>query len=141
VGVSPDCRWVAFDSEASDLLSTPVPAADRHVYRRDMQTGTTLLISRADGAGGALADQHAFSASISDDGDRVTFVTAASNLVGDDANGVLHWDLFVRDVSANDTIHASRSGTDQPMEAGTGVGFYPSISGDGTRVAFGSPGE
>jgi Tol biopolymer transport system component len=137
--ISPDCRWVAFDSESTNLVSPSVTG--RHVYRRDLQSNTTLLISRADGAAGALADQGSFSASISDDGDRMAFVSAASNLVADDGNGTLHWDLFVRDVSSADTIHASRSSADVPMETGGGVGFYPSISGDGTRVAFTSPAD
>ena len=139
--LTPDCRYVAFDSEASDLVAGGVPAADRHVYRRDLQTGTTVLVSRADGSGGALANRHTFSATISDDGDRVGFVTAASNLVGDDGAGATHWDVFVRDISSNDTIHASRNSADVAQDGSMPTGFYPSLSGDGTLIAFDSNAE
>ena len=74
--ITPDCRYVAFDSEATDLTADVVDK--RLVYRRDLQTGTTVLVSRATGVAGALPNQGATSPTISDDGQRIVFPTFAT---------------------------------------------------------------
>ena len=134
--ITPDCRYVAFQSDATDLTS--VALATTHVYRRDLQTGTTILISRA--TGGAPGDKPSVVPSISDDGDRVSFAGTSGNFAADDEDSSLHEDVFVRKVAESQTLLASRNNAGSPQDdaggpAG-GAGFYTDISGDGKRVAF-----
>jgi len=132
--VTPDCRYVAFDSEADDLTSTTLTG--RHVYRRDMQAGTTVLVSRATTGAGAPADRAAFSPTISDDGDRVVFATAATNLAADDSDGALHTDLFLREIGSSTTTNVSRNSAGVAANGFRGAGNYPTLSGDGNVLGF-----
>ena len=45
--VTPDCRYVAWDSVATNLIATA--QTQRLVYRRDLETGTNVLISQGNG--------------------------------------------------------------------------------------------
>ena len=145
VAMSQDGRFTVFLSAEDDLSAED---GDRfiNVFRRDNLSGDTVLVSRADGAAGAAADGTSGSSggglaispgvpvgapSISADGNRIAFSSAATNLVSGDANALP--DVFVRDVAAGSTVLASRDG------AGAGISFPsgdPAISGDGLKVAF-----
>jgi dipeptidyl aminopeptidase/acylaminoacyl peptidase len=87
---SADGRYVAFDSHA-DNLSTGDDNSVTNVFVRDVQAGTTTLVSQAGGAG---ADRSSFNASISADGRYVAFTSQADNLsTGDE-------DLFTNEALA-----------------------------------------
>ncbi|MEA2445242.1 MAG: hypothetical protein QOJ12_2534, partial [Thermoleophilales bacterium] len=129
--VSSTGRYVAFVSKA-DGLSAEDDNRLINVYRRDLVTGTTDLISRASGATGAAADRDSRSPSISADGMRVAFVSTASNLatVANAAD-----QIYVRNLTTNTTTLVSRA--DGAAGAnGSGFSDQPAISGDGTRVAY-----
>jgi Tol biopolymer transport system component len=135
--VTPDCRYVAWDSEATNLVA---PAqTQRLVYRRDLMTGTNVLISR--GVGGEIPDAGAFVPRMSADGNIIAFTTRAKNLSSEDSDGNLHTDVFVRTVSSSTTELVSRTFTDAPIGGSQGAGFYTSISADGRYVAFDSQAE
>lgn len=143
---SADGRYVAFVSVEDDLAADD---DDRviNVYRRDNLTGETVLVSRADGAAGVAANGDSaigatgpvvglnprpFGApSISADGRRIAFPSAATNLVPNDVNAAS--DIFVRDVVAGTTTLASVQANGSPIAAPSND---PSLSGDGLRVAF-----
>jgi len=129
--ISADGRYVAFTSRAKNL-SPAAKSGLRQVYVRDLVAKTTTLVSRAPGAGGAVADQSANEPSISADGRYVAFRSGAENLSAEDAVGS---DIFVRDLLANTTELVSRASG----AAGAGADEYstePSISADGRHVAF-----
>lgn len=129
--ISADGRYVAFESEADDLSS----ADDNrlvNVFARDTVNGTTTLVSRANGAGGAAADRSSELNGISDDGQRVLYTSSAGNL-GTSQPGE---HPYVRDLGAQTTTIASRvNGPTGSIEIGIGM----SISGNGNRVAFRAP--
>jgi Tol biopolymer transport system component len=82
-GVSADGRYVALTA------FPPGPAGStnhQQVYRQDTRTGTRLLVSRD--PMGQLANGHPATPSLSADGARLLFISAASNLVPEDTNGV-----------------------------------------------------
>jgi len=129
VSISADGRYVAFTSEAGNL----VPGADNgeaNVYVKDVQTGAIELASVAfDGSlpfgAGCVAGR------IAAGGGAVAFLSAAENLVPGRAPGTLQ--VYVRDLVAHTTELAS---------AGPG-GAFPDeectehcISGDGRFVFF-----
>jgi len=128
--ISSDGRYVAFQSEATDL----VPAGSNGLFQifvRDRQTGTTTQVSV--NAGGQEGDFPSSAPSISGDGWHVAFESWATNLpaIGD---GIFP-DIFVRNRQTGDTIRVS---VDSTGVEGGGPSFHPSISGDGRYVAFDS---
>ena len=105
--ISADGRFVAFHSNA-DNLSAEDDDAVIDVYVRDLQAGTTTLVSRADGATGAGGDASSTQPSISADGRLVVFESEADNLSGDSVD--VFSEVFVRDLQANTTTLVSRPG-------------------------------
>ncbi|RWN65759.1 MAG: hypothetical protein EOR99_20160, partial [Mesorhizobium sp.] len=100
--ISADGRYVAFDSEASNLVAGDTNGA-RDVFVFDQQLGTTTRVS-VDSAGGD-ANGHSQSPSISADGRYVAFYSSASNLVAGDTNGAT--DVFVFDQQLGTTTRVS----------------------------------
>ncbi|HXH57528.1 hypothetical protein [Iamia sp.] len=119
--VSADGRHITFHSRASDLV--PGDANGRtDVFTWDRTTGViTRITDGNDDSGGAA---------ISSDGRHITFGSFASDLVADDTNG--ERDLFVWDQVTSTTTRISD---------GTGGWSYPTISADGSQVAFSSAGS
>jgi Tol biopolymer transport system component len=141
--VTPDGRFVAFVSRATDLVpgivdtnrNDAIGSTGSDVFLRDRSTGTTTLVSRS--AAGSFAGNSfsnsggAVAPSVSDDGRFVAFHSRATDLVTGviDQNDVD--DVFVRDTVANTTRILSVSAN------GFAVGgVFPVISGNGRFVAF-----
>ncbi len=135
VAISPDGRFVAFDSDA-DNLSGANDDGVLNTYVRDLATETTTLISRQSAAsGGAGADGESDSPAITPDGRFIAFNSAATNLSGG-LNTVRN--VYLRDLEAETTTLVSRQST---ADGGAGAderAFFPSISADGRFVAFDS---
>ncbi len=127
--ISSDGRFVAFHSQASNLVSNDLnDTNDVFVYDRD--TGQTSLVSVAsDGA--QTIDGYSGYASISADGRFVAFESSASNLVPDDTNDVV--DVFVHDRQTGQTMRAS---TDSNGQEGNDRSFDLEISNNGSVVTF-----
>ena len=90
--ISADGRFVAFSSEASNLV--PGDTNNRSdIFVRDLQANTITRVS-ADAAG-EVANGISLLPAISNDGKRVAFYSLASNLVPGDTNNVS--DIFVFD--------------------------------------------
>ncbi len=114
-----------------------------NVYRRDLKTRKTVLVSRADGSQGRPAGHAATHPAISTTGRYVVFLSRGDSTpfgLSGDRTG----DVFVRDLKTNRTTLASKTdGHDgAPMEPGKDVNrgddIRPSVSADGRYVAFGS---
>jgi len=88
--VSADGRFVAFQSEADNLISIDANF-DSDVFLHNLQTGQTSLISRhSNGTQGYLGS---FGPSISADGRSLAFTSAAFNLVDNDTGN--YYDVFI----------------------------------------------
>jgi Tol biopolymer transport system component len=130
VSVSGDGRYVAFASDATDLVPGDGNAA-RDVFRRDLRVGTTMRVS-ADLDGGD-PNSTSFRSSISADGRLVAFTSSATDLVIGDGTGFPSTDVFVRDVDAGTTTRAS---VDTAGDDPDNSSFDPAISADGRFVTF-----
>jgi Tol biopolymer transport system component len=93
--ISADGRYVAFSSQASNLVANDSNGAP-DIFIRDRQLGTTERLSVD--SSGAQSDSTSDYPSISADGRYVAFASHATNLVAGDTNGIE--DIFVRDRSA-----------------------------------------
>jgi hypothetical protein len=132
--ISGDGRFVAFYSDASDLLNGDTNGfAD--IFVHDRQTGQTTRVSVSSSGVEANApppDDYVV-VSISDEGRFVAFYSDASNLVDGDTNN--ETDIFVHDLQTGRTVRASVAS--DGAEA-NGSSSYPNISGDGRYVTFSS---
>lgn len=130
VAMSADGRYIAFSTSSTNLHPDDTDSTS-DLYVRDLQTGTTRLVSRATGAAGVKGNGTTAEPSISADGRLVAFSSTATNLHPLDLDSTR--DIFVRDLQADVTALVSRasSGT-----KGNGVSDDPAISSDGRHVAF-----
>jgi hypothetical protein len=128
--VSTNGRYVVFESDASDLVPGDTNAST-DIFERDLQMGTTTLVSVAtNGGSGNGASTYPV---ITPDGRYVAFLSFASNLVTNDTNGIQ--DVFVRDTVAGTTTLASVGATGSITVGLTNMDT-PVITPDGRYVAF-----
>jgi Tol biopolymer transport system component len=128
--ISADGRYVAFRSEASDLVLGDAND-EPDIFVRDLVAGTTVRAS-VDTLGGD-PDGDSYYPSMSADGRMVSFRSEATDLVADDTNGLN--DVFVRDLVAATTVRAS---VDTNGGNPNGDSLYATMSGDGRYVVFSS---
>ena len=128
--LSNDGRYVAFDSNASNLVSSDTNVRV-DVFVRDRQTNTTERVSLS--SGGVEGNDTSWYPAISGDGRFVAFQSFASNLVSGDSNNVE--DIFVRDRQTATTTRVSLA-TDGTQ--GNGGSWDVAISATGRYVAFAS---
>ena len=95
--ISADGRFVAFTSEASDLVPSDTNGRS-DAFIHDLVTGTTERVS-VDSTG-SQGNSDSGAAAISPDGRLVVLASAASNLVAGDTNGTS--DVFVHDREAEE---------------------------------------
>jgi len=125
--LSGDGRYVAFSSDAPDLVSGDTNEYD-DVFMRDNTTGAVERISVS---GGDESNGPSYDVAISDDGRYLAFASGATNLVASDENG---WDdIFVcdRDAGAIERVSVSSDGSESD-----GPSYSAAISADGRYVAF-----
>jgi hypothetical protein len=128
--ISSDGRFVAFTSQANNLISSDTNQwAD--IFLHDRQTGQTKRLSEA--SDGTQADGDSNSPTISADGNFVAFASMANNLSSDD--NLFDTDIFIHNTGTGETelISVASDGTQA-----NSFSYLPSISADGTKVAFGS---
>jgi hypothetical protein len=107
LSISANGRYVAFVSDATNLTANDNNDAS-DVFVRDRLTGQTILVSM-NAAGTGTADQFSNSPTITPDGRFVVFISAASNLVTDDASLFIHEDVYIRDLELGTTKLVSRN--------------------------------
>jgi Tol biopolymer transport system component len=136
--ISPDGRWVAFSSFASNLV--PGDMNDTFdVFLHDRETGRTQIMSVS--STGAAGDGISSGPTVSNNGRFVAFSSDATTLVPDDTNE--RKDVFVHDRITGTTVRASVNSNGEQADGTSpepGVrGFVassPDITADGRYVAF-----
>ena len=134
--ITPDGRFVVFSSHASNLVTDDAATLlHQAVFIRDLQLGTTKLVSRnfAGTGRGNGASGWFDPLGISDNGRYVVFTSTATDLTAlPDNNG--QQDVFVRDLQTNTTklVSERKDGT----ASGDDVSNVGVITPDGRFVAF-----
>jgi Tol biopolymer transport system component len=140
--ISGNGRYVVFTSTATNLVSglpSPEPGEHpRHLYRRDLQTGETVLVDRVTGADGTIlnSEGNPKAEGISENGRYILFKDETEDLedpAGKHEQGLKT--VYVRDVQAGTTTAVSRASgvAGELANASSGDG---SISPNGRYVAF-----
>jgi len=126
--ISGDGMYIAFESEASNLVSVD-SGGFSDIFVHDRNTGETTIVSVD--SSGTQANYHGYNASISSDGRYVAFYSGAYNLVPGDSGDYI--DIFVHDRNTGGTtrVNVDSAGNEADNES-----YNPSISGNGKYVAF-----
>ena len=132
VAISADGRYVAFTSDASNLVRNDTNRV-RDAFVHDLVRRRTkrVSVSSSEGQGNrAVVDR---SPAISSFGTVIAFDSEATNLVRGDDNRAT--DIFVRDLSKGITRRVTRAPRRQEPDANS---FNPALSGSGRYVAYSS---
>ncbi len=128
VAMTPDARFVAFASEAANL----VPGDTNQwsdIFLHDRQSRTTVRAS-IDSSGGE-ANYESLEPAVSADGRYVAFSSHSSNLVPNDTNA--RQDVFVHDLWTGETRRVSVASDGTQAD---GSSYGPVIAGNGPVIAF-----
>lgn len=126
--ISGDGKLVAFESYSSNLITDDKNGV-RDVF---VWYSTTNKIERVSvGKDGKEASAESYEPSLSGDGNLIAFTSAAGN-ISETEKGVSNNNVFLRDMTSGSSIMISID----PIARKGGGGSKPSISYDGTRIAF-----
>lgn len=143
--ISANGLFVAFTSEATDLVDEPINNIDGDVFVRDIAAGKTTLVSiNSAGTGSGISPSDY--ARLSADGRFVAFLSVANDLVMNDIQPAVYGDVFVRDlvsrttslVTINSTGNGSGNGASGFLEPPAVSDIPPSISANGRVISFAS---
>jgi len=119
-------RYVTFDTRGD--LATGAGTTHSQVFRRDTWSDRTDLVSK--NFIGAGANDLSMDAQMSADGERIVFVSMARNLT---TAGTVGNDSYLKDMTTGSLQLLSQNAEG---EAGDGISYFPTISGDGRFAAF-----
>ncbi|MCI4143941.1 hypothetical protein [Streptomyces sp. MMS20-AI2-20] len=127
--ISADGRYVVYAADSTNLVPG-VRDGRSHIYRTDLRTGRTVLVSAA--ADGTPGNGDSMRPTVSADGRYVAFATSADNLIPGDTPASV-WDTVVRDLRRGTTVRTSAADDGTPGNAATDG---TQISADGRYVTF-----
>ena len=132
--LDPTGRFVAFLSSATGLTTNTL-VGEYHLYVRDLQLGTTVLVDQ-DGNGIGSAINLLFAPFLSADGRLVAFECPDANLVSNDRNH--NYDVFLRDLGSNVNELISDGHPDLSSITPNGISSASrfSVNTDGRFIAF-----
>lgn len=133
LSISGDGRYVAFQSQATNLVSSATDGGN-HIYVHDLQTGETTLVSVMTGGALAGCDDFCLGASnpsLSADGQLVVFESDLTGLVEGDTNESR--DIFLHDRQTGETTRVSLNNDGEQLRESSTAGV---ISADGRFIAF-----
>jgi hypothetical protein len=135
LGISADGRYVAFASQADNLIHSDKNGA-WDVFVRDRKYGSTerVSVSSSGAEAGGCWIYGSHSPDLSADGRYVSFSSDCTNLIPDDMNGDMR-DILVRDRQEHETLLMSIS---SGGEQANNHSYRSTISADGRFVCFSS---
>ncbi len=126
--ITPDGRYVAFESYATNITADPVTAVPQ-IYVRDLALGASSRVTQS--LSGQAASDGSYSQLISDNGRYVVFESSATNLAAGATAPRSEW-IFRRDLLTHTTDVISQA---RPLLAGPGA-MPPSMSADAQVIAY-----
>lgn len=126
--ISMDGRYIAFESSATNLVDNDTNNQS-DIFVHDNWTGINILVSVA--SDGTQGNDGSIRASISPDGNCVTFTSFATNLVPGDVNAIR--DVFMHDLRTGTTILISQASDGTQANSSS---EYSGISNSGLYVVF-----
>jgi hypothetical protein len=144
--ISPDGRYVAFESAATNLVPGMATNTASQIYLRDLQTDTTTLVSQTAPSGAAPAGEPGNAPSegatlVGADGCEVAFDSTASNLYSLQGQPLSTPQVYLTDLCStpSQTTLVSRADGQAGAPAGEGNATIPRLFGasaDGRYILF-----
>lgn len=134
--VSHDCRYIAYLSEASNLMEGQDDLSfNVDLFLFDRQTGTNTLVSHSAGEAATAATGSSVRPALSGDGRFVAFTSTGTNLVAGQLDLSLTLDVFLYDRTTGEITLVSHAigSANQP---GNGGSDRVAISADGNYLAY-----
>src|SRR5262249_38627959 len=132
--ISPDGRYVTFESSADNLV--PGVTGDEF-YLRDLDTGTTTLLTPSVSGGGGASNGAGAGIAFSGDSHHVVFFSDSTDLASNPVTGT---NLYERNLQTNQTVLVSADlaglGAGVAIANVMGDSVDLSVSADGRRVVF-----
>jgi Tol biopolymer transport system component len=128
LALSADGQVVAFESKSTNLVAGDTNTKT-DIFAHDRTSGATTRVSVA--TGGAQASDHSIACSISADGDRILFQSAADDLIAGDSNGKKDQFLHVRSTGVTSLVSRTVSGG-----LTNGDSLVGALSADGRQIGF-----
>ncbi len=141
--ISADGRYVVFETTEGSLLPGVTDLNTvRDVVLLDLQTGVTILVSHTAASMTTAANGMSYQPVISADGLWVAFLSGATDLIPMmvEDNTPTQDDVFLWS-RATGALRLVSHAVGLPSQTGDGGSFAPTISDDGSAVAFGSQSE
>lgn len=133
VSISADGMRVAFATGNSLVPLDPYRNFDSDVYVRELDGSDRIILVTVNAAGTEKANSGGILPRISADGNRVVYVSASNNLDPQDTDNL--FDVFVRELDVTPATYLASINQDGTAK-GNSDSTSPSISADGSRVAF-----
>jgi Tol biopolymer transport system component len=134
--LSADGRFVAFQSEAQNVVSGQIFVEPPNVFLFDRGAGTVVLVSAANGSPAGTGDHFSFGPTVSADGSQLVFYTMADNLVAgakDFNNGE---DVVLHDTAAGTNAYATVHAPGEPSVTPDALSSTQGLSADGRFVLY-----
>ncbi len=130
-GISSNGRYVVFQSAATNLDALINSNGTPQIYLKDLDNGSIDLVSRSATLSPDNSMAGASNANISDDGLRIVFQSADSDLSLINGGGIMQ--VYLKDLSDESVAMISRSGA---STAGNNISGNPDMSADGKHIVF-----
>ncbi len=131
--ISPDGRYIVYDSMASDLVANDTNGLS-DIFLYDRQTQITTRVNLGAGGvqatGGNSTDPH-----LSQNADRIVYVSEASNLISGDGNTYADVYMYTRASGVTQRVSVPNSA---PNADPNGASITPYITSNGRYVTFAS---
>ncbi|HWM92144.1 MAG TPA: hypothetical protein VN493_15375 [Thermoanaerobaculia bacterium] len=135
-GISADGRYVAFSSEATNLVTGQTDTNfDRDVFLWDRTNGSIKLASHIPASATTTANDDSLDVRLSSDGRFVLFTSLATNLVGGQSDGNSGSDVFLYERTTGTVTLLSRN-TVSSNTTGNGRSRFPEMSADGAFIVY-----
>jgi hypothetical protein len=133
VVISRDGSYIAFVSQATDLVSGQTATSFTNVFLYNVSTGVVSLVSGANGSATVTGNSDSDSPAIDGDGSYVAYVSDATNLVQGQSGASINIFEFNTQTQAQTLVsHAA----DSPTTAANGFSIEPVIDDDGHLVCY-----
>jgi uncharacterized repeat protein (TIGR01451 family) len=137
-GITPDGRWVLFESEANDVVQDVFDAnAGMDAFVFDRLTSQTILVSRKHGTTTETPNRGSNPIAISASGQRILFVSNATNVMTGMNDSNIASDVFLFDKSLGSTVLLSGA-LGSTTQTGNASTFASAMIGDGRWVPMNS---
>ncbi len=134
--ITPDGRYVVFESYSSNLSPVPATNSVDNLFLRDTVAGTTTLVT-VNPAGTQSASGYSSNPGITPDGAWIVFASHATNLTADIiTNGSQN--VFLRSLTSGSTVLVSVGTNGLAGTKSSYASYGPCVSSNGQFVVFGS---